>query len=125
MTKFGKLSINRSTGFGAIYTFWQVVASIGDQHRFGALLVQNLTSTIWKMTKIVNQRINRFWTHTHIWKMASLCQSQLVINKSTPFWRAIGSKFDFSTLVKIWKMANQQINRILTHTHILEIESLR
>ena len=43
-----------------------------NQHRFGELLVQNLTSTIWKMTKIVNQRINRFWTHTHIWKMASL-----------------------------------------------------
>ena len=31
MAKFGKLSINRSTGFGTIYTFWQVVASIGDQ----------------------------------------------------------------------------------------------
>jgi hypothetical protein len=31
MAKFGKWPINRSTGFGAIYTFSQVVASIGGQ----------------------------------------------------------------------------------------------
>ena len=48
----------------------------------------------------------------------------LVINKSTPFWNAIGSKFDFSTSGKIAKIANQHINRIRTHTHILSIAAL-
>ena len=40
------------------------------------------------------------------------CWPVLVINKSTPFWRATGSKFDFSTSGKIAKIANQQINEI-------------
>ena len=48
----------------------------------------------------------------------------LVIKKSTPFWNAIGSKFDFSTSGKIAKIANQQINKIWTHTHILSIAAL-
>ena len=49
----------------------------------------------------------------------------LVINKSTPFWRATGPKFDFSTICQITKIVNQRINRILTYAHILEMESLR
>ena len=48
----------------------------------------------------------------------------LVINKSTAFLRAIGSKFPFFTIGKIAKIANQHINRIWTHTHILAIAAL-
>ena len=45
----------------------------------------------------------------------------LVINKSTAFLRAIGSKFPFFTIGKIAKITNQHINRIRTYTHILSI----
>ena len=48
----------------------------------------------------------------------------LVINKSTAFLRAIGSKFPFFTIGKIAKIVNQHINRIRTYTHILSIAAL-
>ena len=106
--KWPKLSINRSTGFGPIHIFgkWQAFGSVSwwstNQRRFGELLVQNLT--IGKMTKIVNQRINRFWTHTHIWKMASLISASWWSTNQRRFGELLVQNFNFPHSSKFGKL---------------------